>query len=261
MRYINLGETYENIEINVGDTVTWENTDPSNAYTVTSSFGLDVELYPDESASHSFSDVGTFSYTIEGDTYSITVSAAEEEEEEAPGEEEEEGGGDVTIEIYQSGETYENIEINVGDTVTWENLDPDTVHTVTSSFGLDVELYPEDTASHNFPDVGTFSYTIEGDTYSITVLAAEEEEAPVECDKFDVDCLLNGTIKKSERQILPDDPNYGDSVVVDKSISGTTLILRILQFVLGFVAGVAILIIIFAGFMYITSQGDEGTDW
>lgn len=86
---------------------------------------------------------------------------------------------------------------------------------------------------------------------------AQAPAAPVNCANDDPQCLLSLTQPDAPKTILPDAPGY-ITPVSDEKLSGRELIKRIVQFMLGFVGAVALLILIIGGYMYIVARGEEG---
>ncbi|TGC10757.1 hypothetical protein CUN85_04155 [Methanolobus halotolerans] len=117
-------------------------------------------------------------------TDDLTVDNQTEEEEE----------GETVVIIDEDGFNPSEIEISVGETVTWINQD-DSVHTVTGdALAFDSgELAEGESYSYTFDEAGTFEY--------------ESEE----------DFLLSGTITVTEEdnnQTTQDQQENGDVVVV-----------------------------------------------
>lgn len=63
---------------------------------------------------------------------------------------------DASVEIINNQFIPETLEVNVGDTVEWVNLDS-TTHTITA-FGIERDLLPGEGYTYTFDQVGTYNY-------------------------------------------------------------------------------------------------------
>jgi plastocyanin len=155
------------VTVNAGDTVRWTNND-GDAHTVTSGPDRAADgkfdagnLDPGQIFSFTFTTAGSYPYFCNyhfGMESSIEVLPA--------------AGKTVTIDVknFAFGANNAPVEVNVGDTVTWRNLDNAVTHTVTSGAPGDVDagslfdksfrgsLSNPPTISYTFDTAGTFPY-------------------------------------------------------------------------------------------------------
>jgi plastocyanin len=155
------------VSVTVGDTVRWTNND-GDAHTVTSGADRTADgkfdagnLDPGQTFSFTFTAAGNYPYFCAyhfGMESSIEVKPATAKT--------------VTIDVknLKFGANNAQVAINVGDTVTWRNLDTGITHTVTSGLPADPDrgsLFDDSfrgsassppTISHTFNTAGTFPY-------------------------------------------------------------------------------------------------------